>query len=176
MLKINYMKYNIKKLISGFTILEVVISIGIITVGLLGVSSLVLQNIQVEVNNRDYLIASMLAQEGLELVRNIRDVNCYNNRNWKNGEAAGSANDIVQGGNYIISKDGNINNSITNINNAGARLNIVSGFYDHGAGVASPFYRLISVSNDAADYITASSTIKWQVRGKTNYYTAATKL
>ena len=61
----------------GFTLLEVTAVTAILTIALLGISSLVIQNLQAHNYNHNFLIASMLSQEGLELVRNIRDDNWH---------------------------------------------------------------------------------------------------
>jgi len=162
----------------GFSIIEVIIAISLINIGLLAISSLVIQNIQTEEVNREYVIASMLAQEGLELVRNIRDNNWRHDLDWKNGNGVNSATDIVQDGDYIIKRDGTIDNSIDNIDELGARLYLYNGFYDHEAvGTATVFYRLITVvDDDPPDNITLTSTVRWKDRSKTYNFVATTKL
>ena len=59
----------------GFSLLEVVIATTVISVGLVGILGLVIQNIAIQQTYKNTLVASMLAQEGLELARNIRDKN-----------------------------------------------------------------------------------------------------
>ncbi|NCQ16134.1 hypothetical protein GW814_00575, partial [Candidatus Falkowbacteria bacterium] len=59
----------------GISILEVIVAILIITIGMIGVMSLVIQNVEAQYINKNILIASGLAQEGLELARNTRDLN-----------------------------------------------------------------------------------------------------
>jgi len=57
---------------AGFSILEATLALGVVSIGLLGVFSLSLQTARAQYINKSYLAASMLAQEGLELVRNVR--------------------------------------------------------------------------------------------------------
>lgn len=59
----------------GQGILEVVIAISVIVVGLVSIMSLVIFNVGVQSYNHDMLIASNLAREGIEIVRNTRDSN-----------------------------------------------------------------------------------------------------
>lgn len=59
----------------GFTLIELIIAIGVFTVGILGAFSLALANLRIARENQDRVIAADLAREGLELVRNIRDTN-----------------------------------------------------------------------------------------------------
>lgn len=156
----------------GFTVLEAVVGISIITMGLLGVSSLVVQNIQVQQVNRNYLIASMLAQEGIELVRNVRDENWITMGNeWDT--------DITDGdGTFIIDYYGrlSIDDSVDVISDPGALLFIDgNNYYAHSGGTQTPFSRLISVV-DNIDYIIVTAMVSWQGRGRTYDYVAETLL
>ena len=63
------------RLRSGFTLLEVIAAIFLITVGIIGSYSLITQTISSSTFSKDKLIAAYLAQEGIEIVRNIRDTN-----------------------------------------------------------------------------------------------------
>ncbi|MBA3047479.1 prepilin-type N-terminal cleavage/methylation domain-containing protein [Patescibacteria group bacterium] len=154
---------------AGFSLLEVMIAVLIITMGMIGVLSLVLQNIQVQYINKNDLIASQLAQEGLELVRNIRD------ENWLDGNAYDSG--IVGDGTYTIDYTFAINDLINSIDDVGAKLNINgAGFYIHGAGSATPFYRLITVDDSSAEHLKVECKVRWSERSRTHDYTAATLL
>lgn len=57
------------------TLLEVVISVAMIMVVLAPASALFISSSQNTSGNRNDLVASMMAQEGLEIIRNIRDTN-----------------------------------------------------------------------------------------------------
>lgn len=65
----------------SFTLLEVLVAIFIFTVGIVGVWLLIQQPLVYSKNFSRQLIAVYLAQEGIEIVRNIRDSNllkkCY---------------------------------------------------------------------------------------------------
>jgi hypothetical protein len=61
-------------------ILEVVIAISVIIIGLVSIMSLVVFNINVQGYNHNMLIASNLAREGVEVVRNMRDSNWLNSK------------------------------------------------------------------------------------------------
>lgn len=69
----------------GFTLIEVVIAIFILTVGVGGVFALVQQLPVSSSFNRSKLTAYYMAQEGLEAVRNIRDSNLLKRQNWTEG-------------------------------------------------------------------------------------------
>lgn len=158
---------------AGFSIVEITVVIFIISVGLLGVMALNTRNLQVQNINKNDLIAAQLAQEGLELVRNIRDTNWLKGDDWKSGVGIGTNSDIVQDGDYTIDYAGNIVD-IDGIDNAPLSIN-GSGFYDHGVGASSPFFRLISVV-DQIDSLNITCTVRWRERGRVNDYKAETVL
>lgn len=78
----------------GFSLLEVVIAMFVLSVGMLGVMQLMTGTLRYSFSQRDAVIASQLAQEGVELVYNIRDTNM----------AAGNAafQNIDEGSNWRI--------------------------------------------------------------------------
>lgn len=59
----------------GFSFLEVIISLFVLSVGFLGVTKLSVETLKQSFLQRDALIASLLAQEGVEGVYQIRDSN-----------------------------------------------------------------------------------------------------
>lgn len=61
--------------VKGFSFLEVIISLFVLSVGFLGVTKLSVETLKQSFLQRDALIASMLAQEGVEGVYQIRDSN-----------------------------------------------------------------------------------------------------
>lgn len=65
----------INKKTKGFTLLEMLISVAIITIGALGVFSAVTKFSQQTQQERENLVAAYLCQEGIEIVKNIRDTN-----------------------------------------------------------------------------------------------------
>src|SRR4030043_1079800 len=60
---------------AGFTVLEVIIAIFVISIGVLAVVRVMPSIISGSSLNNDRLTAAYLAQEGIEIVRNIRDSN-----------------------------------------------------------------------------------------------------
>lgn len=158
--------------------MESMVVIFIISLGLVGVLSLIMQNIRVEQTNKNMLIASQLAQEGLEIVRNMRDSNWLRGYDWELGFISGIGFDIIQDGDYALDYSGTIND-IDNIGDAGARLNRIAGnFYAHDInGSPTQFYRMIIADTDTSNASTTfQCLVQWEDRGTTYQYVAETVL
>ncbi|MDI6777588.1 MAG: type II secretion system protein [Patescibacteria group bacterium] len=66
----------------GFTLVELLVTIFLVSVGLVGVLSFFNSSLQSNFEAKNELIAAGLAQEGTELVRNIIDYNYLNGDDW----------------------------------------------------------------------------------------------
>ncbi len=64
-----------RKIRRGFSVLEVLIAVFVTSVGLTAVLALLTGSLKTSLDNRDALVAAGLAQEGIELIQNIRDNN-----------------------------------------------------------------------------------------------------
>ena len=73
---------NIFEKEKGFTLLEMLISIMVITIGVLGIYSAVLKYTKATQVARENLTAAYLGQEGIEIIKNIRDTNWINAETW----------------------------------------------------------------------------------------------
>ena len=177
----------------GFSILEASVVMGVVSIGLLGVFSLVLQNIQVQKVNKNMLVASMLAQEGLELVRNIRDDNWIASPQvaWDSNIAGWNNNDFTVDYTMVMAEVDDTNAAGDIVEEAGAKLYLVNGgnFYTHdadgGANEATAFSRLITaIAVDASwpadgvcDYYKVKSHVQWKGnKGALKDYIAETHL
>lgn len=150
----------------GFTLVEALIAISILIIGILSGFILVtraLYNVSVI---QDRLTASFLAQEGIELVRNIRDTNyikILNNQtvNWR---------DNLQDGCYIIESNvmnqENIKLKEINCGNApNLKYNDSFNIYTYSdLGNPTPFYREIKIETINNNEIRVISFIKWTTK------------
>lgn len=69
----------------GFGLVEMIIAIGIVGIGIVGTFSMISRFSEQSKIVRDSFVASYLAQEGIEIVKNIRDTNILNSRAWDVG-------------------------------------------------------------------------------------------
>lgn len=76
---------------NGQGLLELIVAIGIIIAGVVATLTLVISSIQAGRKSADKIIASNLAREGIEIVRNIRDSNWITTgSNWDDGLISGT--------------------------------------------------------------------------------------
>ena len=148
----------------AFSLIELLVSMAIIGIGLLGISSLAAQNIRVQYFNRNSLISAQLAQEGLELARNLRD------NDWKSSSPITSSSSLEGLYNDLFTIDylGHINTY--SVPQSVPLLNIDSdGFYSYNPGAPTPFKRYIT-SQCQDDYCLLSCVVTWQAEGQSGSY------
>lgn len=70
-----HLKHNLPKnaLLRGFSTPEVLLSVFVVSIGLVTIIAVMSGSLRYSFVNRDTVIATDLAQEGVELVRNVRD-------------------------------------------------------------------------------------------------------
>ena len=66
----------------AFTLIEILIAIMVITIGVVGSYAAITRVASIIISNSSRFIASRLAQEGIELVSNIRDTNWVKRTDW----------------------------------------------------------------------------------------------
>lgn len=125
----------------GFSIGEVLISSFVIMMGVVVSANLLATSIGDTTDARNLVIASQLAQEGAELVRNERDNNVVSgNPSFNNFPAAG-----------VGARECSIDYaSALSCPNATTLLRYDNGFYEHGSGEDTFFRRRIRISVDGS--------------------------
>ncbi len=155
-------KYS-KKL--GFTLLEVVIAIFVLTVAILGTMILIYNTLLASSITSNRLIAAYLAQEGIEIVRNIRDTNWLEGDDWKNG---------LGNGDWQADYD---DLSLTSYNPGNVLYIDANGFYNYFSGSPTKFQRKITIgSGPVSDSLEVTVEVNWQERGKPYSFTVKERL
>jgi len=140
----------------GFTLLEGIVAIFLITVGVGGAYALISQTISSAIISSQKLIASYLVQEGIEIIRNIRDTNWLEGTSWNDGLPSG---------------DWEVDYKTQNLTQgyAGRYLNIDSnGFYSYSPGSPTKFKRKITILPEGSDILKVIVEVEWQERGRTH--------
>ncbi len=133
----------------GFTLLETLIALGIVTIGGLAVFTLLQQALRVSRINKEIIVSANLAREGIEIVRGIRD-------------SAGNGFNALTNGNYVVDSFTNYNldlgadsPSIATCNNC--RIYFENGKYTHVAtGSATVYKRMVTIAD--GNHIVCDST------------------
>ena len=149
---------------NGFTLLEMMIAIVVITVGLIAIMSLIHRAVLGSQLAASRVQAAYLAQEGLEIVRNIRDSNWLEQR--ENPGVVWDQN--LQSGDW---EAGFSDLTLTPLQ--GRNLKINGSFYNYSSGKDAKFIRKITIQKPSPDTLEVAVEISWQERGRsfaTSFY------
>lgn len=147
---------------SGYTLLETIIALAVILGAIAGPYSLATRGILSSLASKNKLAAYNLSQEGIELVRKIRDDNVLAGSSWDSGISSGSWKIDV------------VNNALSPFDSAALLYDGTLGLYQNNTGSASLFTRRITIQKPPAnptpgipstDQILVISTVTWTERG-----------
>ena len=136
----------------GFTLVEALVALVILTVALgpaLVLSSNISSTASVAQHN---LIAANLAQEGLEVIRTLRDANWYNGSSFDTGLTDG-----------IYRIEWNSNALIALGSNPPLKLN--AGLYNYSSGTDTIFKRTVTITKISSEELRIISDITWTEKG-----------
>ncbi len=142
---------------SGQLLIEMLVALGILTVGFLGVMSLLSRAIGLNRVVADNYTATYLAEEGIEIVKNILDGNVIQGKGWNEGFGIGngdfevdfSSDTLVQSQDRFLTLDQSAN------------------LYGYGFSSATPFKRVVRIDIDGSggNEIIVNSEVGWVSRG-----------
>jgi prepilin-type N-terminal cleavage/methylation domain-containing protein len=147
----------------GFSIIETMVAVFVLTIGTAGAFALIQQTINFTSLSSFKLRAAYLAQEGVEIVRNIRDTNYSELENWDSG-----LTDCSSG----CEADYNDNVLMAYASRA---LKISDGIYSYDSGADTPFQRKITISPQS-DILDITVQVIWTERGQSYDIVVQTKL
>lgn len=148
----------------SFTLIEALVAIFLLTVGVAGSFALMQRVTSFTSTYSSQFIASYLAQEGIEIIRNIRDTNYLERRSWDTG--IGANTDFRLDYRSQVFPDATCGNYLQHNGN----------FYICSTDPANKFQRQITVSVPAADKMTVSVEVSWTERGLQQKVVAQTEL
>lgn len=179
---------------TGFTLIEVMAAVAVLSIGLVGGLTVITKNLSAMYSGADRIIAANLAVEGIELVRNVRDTNWLTTGNDWDEEIKGSGNEEFvkiffgnQANDNINPKPGN-GTFEEEIDNCIGDGNCKIYFYTNGLlkyygddfggsegiytrGGFTGFYRLIHIDNLPGSSIKVSSVVRWSEGSQNKYLT-----
>lgn len=160
------MKKIFSKLKTGFTLIETLVAISILTAAIAGPLVMSIKNIGTANTSQDQLVAFYLGQEVIEYVRNVRDTNLIGKDlddtgfDWLKGLRGYCVNKTCQIN--VVSGDNNI--CTINTSNCTGGLKLVNGYYVPVASGAS-FTRTVKITNPVDDNVDEAQVdveMKWK--------------
>lgn len=149
---------NQRRQLKGFSMLEVLLSVFVLSIGLVAIMAVISKGLTYSYSTRDTIIATELAQEGVELARNARDNDFAP---IAGGGHTGFA--VLKNGKHCLADW----NSPLDCQPARAAtsqyyLEYNGGFYGH-TGVQERYTRYINVnySNSGGEHATIRSFVFW---------------
>lgn len=165
--------YNNKN--NGFTLMETVIATSILVIGVIGTFALITFTTSVSSLGSQKLVATYLAQEGIEIIRNIRDTN------WLQESAA-------------VWDEGLTTNCLGDVDNCTTTTGCIVDYNDSlgptpllpvytgqflfldgnalynraGTGSQTKFQRKIVIETEGSYILRVCSLVQWQAKGVSN--------
>ncbi len=157
----------------AFSLIETIVVLFIISTGLLGILSLIIQNIQSQDYNKNNLIAYQLAQEGIELARKARD------SGWREAPKKPIWWKLPAGLYYMDYRDDAPHNYLSSQSAASLLKQDAQGFYFHdiaSTATSSGFSRIITITAVNAHSVNVNSRVTWSERNRQASYDLNTVL
>jgi hypothetical protein len=133
----------------GFTLLETIAAISILIGGVLIVYASSARMLAYTYDNQYKLTASYLAQEGIEVIRNIRDQNWVEGaEEWADGLSAGDWRVQYDSTSLMVYADTPL-------------LLSEDGFYSYDSGESTVFKRKITISQLSDDSLKVIAEVSW---------------
>lgn len=139
---------------SGYILIESIVAITIVIVGLLGIFALLSRSLSLNRVVADRFVASYLAAEGIEIVKNIADDNILAGRPWNAGLASGEYEADYRSASLEPA--------------TGRRIRITNGTGAYGYAEAEPtaMVRTITIGNSPdGERLSVGSRVAWTTRG-----------
>jgi len=164
---------------AGFSLVEIITVLLVISIGMAGTLALITQSVQGQNLNKNTLVAYQLAQEGVELIRFVRD------NNWRKAQSWDTS---LSDGNYYMDYTNDAPTLMPSLTFNGRLsagrlvLDDATGFYiSSPTGVALPenqYSRVISLAKDSVNpqKMNIKIGVYWYDRGRLNSYLLETDL
>lgn len=153
LLKVKSLRFKVGR---GQMLIEAIIAMGILTVAVFAIFSMLSRSTSLNRSISQQYVATYLAAEGLELVKNITDSNLL---------VCGTAwNDGATDGTWEVTyADSRLFRSGTNRK---LKIDPTTGFYQYDTGEESPFTRTVTIQTITPDTeMRATAVVKWRGRG-----------
>ncbi len=152
-----------KKNENGFSFIGVIIALTITSVSIVAILALINTSLKAGNKGKMSLMAAGLAQEGIELIRDMRK----SEADWDDWYSS------VSSGDYLVQHD---NGSLLSFSETPLKLDSNTGLYQYDNGTNSSFYRKVTLTKVSANEIKVLIEVKWLFQESWQYLTAENRL
>lgn len=169
-MKIRNSKFKIRNPQKGFTLVETIVSLGILLLGAAATLTLVTTTLSYSRQTENLVVVVNLAREGLELVRVIRDVQGFVSL------PAGNTAWIIDRTSTSLTTSATFSGGSTIHDCTNCTLYLNNNEYQITPGTATAYRRLININTLSTDEKEIISTLRWTEHGRVHTYQLATVL
>lgn len=150
---------------NGSIMIESMIAIGLVTVGLVGIFGLVTRSTHLNKDVENRVVATYLAGEGIEVIKNLIDTNVEKTYRsslvtWNEGLSGAFEVEYNSKLTTLIPISSTSTNPL--------RLNKTTGRYSYSGSVTTPYFRTVRVTGGGGSVITVESYVEWTADKKKN--------
>lgn len=149
----------------GFTMIELIVTIVLLSFGIIGIYSFFYPASILNSNFSLHLTAAYLASDGFEIVKNIRDNNILSGSSWSQGfNICNTGCDLDY---KTKTSTETLPNQLKAYTNTFLKINS-DGFYSYGPGTNSIFKRKVTITQPglSADTLKVNVLITWNYNNK----------
>lgn len=154
---------------AGFTIVELIVAVTALTIAFSGIFSLLQSSFAASRAVTENYIATYLAAEGIEVVKNILDSNVLQGNSWSRGFLPGEYRVSYESicadpfGNCLIPHDDPVDPS----DPYPLGFDRVSGLYSYSGAEPTPYFRKMVIEYGAnQNELIVHATVSWKSRGR----------
>ena len=151
----------------GFTLIEALFAVFIIGVGLMAIILAITQILNLSSYSASKLTAAYLAQEGIEIVRNVRDTNWLQARfipvPYDDGLSQNCFSGCIADYRHSYGPD-QLNPVLPPFTNQFLKID-ANGFYNYTVGTPTKFQRIITMTQPSSDERNVTVEVRWSGRG-----------
>lgn len=153
----------------GQMLIELMVALGVLTIGFLGMVSLLSKAVALNRTISENYQATYLATEGVEIMKNLLDANLLQGKSWNSGFGTNKIYEIEFDSSWASGKEPK---EILNNNSDLRKIKMDSdGFFNYTDGATTPFTRRIEVELIGSYEVRVNSIVSWISRGGGNFET-----
>lgn len=148
----------------SFSIIEALLTVFILSVALFSIGALFAAQTSLSHYLMNRFVAVLLAQEALEIVRNIRDTNFVQDMDWRTN--------LPECTNSSPCQLDYLSNSLVASSTTQPLVINSNGFYAQGLGTSTKFKRIVTFPKVESDYFDAQVEVSWEEGGQHHSFKA----